>query len=222
MHPTPSLPSTSTPRLVLVLTIVGALSLPVLFAQSKTPLDSAIGFSPPLAITSANSDYRLAPRDLVSFEIFEEADTSMLQRVSASGEVNVPMLGTVKIGGRTLREAEQQLALAYVAGGFFIRPQIILSVQAYAPRSVSIFGQVNKPEQIEFPVERDSLGIIQAITRAGGFTRLAKTDEIRVLRVTEGQEKQYTVNIAAYLDQKKGVEFKLLPDDLVYVPERIF
>ena len=177
---------------------------------------------PALAAKVNQADYRLAARDLVSFQIFEETDTNTIQRVSASGEINVPLLGTVQIGGLTLREAEQKLARAYVDGGFFIKPQIILSVQAYAPRSISILGQVNKPEQIEFPVERDLLGIIQAITLAGGFTRVAKIDEVRVLRTSGGKEQQFTINIAAYLDQKQGAEFKLQPDDIVYVPERVF
>ena len=167
-------------------------------------------------------DYRIAQRDLVQFQIFDEPELLSVQRVSASGQISVPMLGTVKVGGFSLREAEAMLVKAYVDGGYFIKPQVIISVQTYAPRSVSVLGQVNHPEQIEFPVERERVGIVQAITLAGGFTRVAKTDGVRVLRTVEGKEEQYTINVTFYLDSKTGTEFQLLPDDIVYVPERVF
>jgi len=174
------------------------------------------------ALATAAADYRLAPRDLVQFQIFEEPDLLTIQRVSASGEIAVPMLGTIRIGGATLREAEQMMNRQYVEKGYFVKPQVILSLQTYAPRSVSVLGQVNKPEQIEFPVERDTIGIVQAITLAGGFTRIAKTDGVRVIRTVNGKEEQYTVNVTGYLESKSAEEFILLPDDVIYVPERVF
>lgn len=175
-----------------------------------------------LGLIARGADYRIAQRDLVQFQVFDEPELVSVQRVSASGQISVPMLGTVKVGGLSLREAEAMLVKAYVEGGYFIKPQVIISVQTYAPRSVSVLGQVNRPEQIEFPVERERVGIVQAITLAGGFTRVAKTDGVRVLRTVEGKEEQFTVNVAFYLDSKTGTEFQLLPDDIVYVPERVF
>ncbi len=66
------------------------------------------------------------------------------------------------------------------------------------------------------------MGIVQAITLAGGFTRVAKLDSIRVIRNSEGKEEQFQVNVASYLDNKSGTEFKLIPGDIVFVPERVF
>jgi len=173
-------------------------------------------------INTGAGDYQLAPRDFVQFQICEEPDTLTLQRVSTTGEISVPMLGNVKVGGHTLQGAEEMLAKAYVQGGFFVKAQVILSVQTYAPRNVSVLGQVNHPEQIDMPVERDVINLVQAITLAGGFTRVAKTDGIRVIRSVDGKEQQFTVNVTDYLDSKNSNQFMLRPDDIVYVPERVF
>jgi polysaccharide export outer membrane protein len=177
---------------------------------------------PSLEISKKADDYRLGSRDLVQFLIFEEPDTLSIQRVSSTGEINVPMLGTIRVGGLSLREAEVNLAKTYVERGFFVKPQVILSVQTYAPRSVSVLGQVNHPEQIDLPLEREAIGIVQAIALAGGLTRIAKTDGIKVIRTVAGKEEQYTINLAQYLDSKSSSEFKLQADDVVYIPERAF
>lgn len=177
---------------------------------------------PAPSINTGAGDYQLASRDFVQFQICEEPDTLTLQRISTTGEISVPMLGNVKVGGLTLQGAEEMLAKAYVQGGFFIKAQVILTVQTYAPRNVSVLGQVNKPEQIDMPVERDVINLVQAITLAGGFTRVAKTDGVRVIRSVDGKEQQFTINVSDYLDSKNSNQFMLRPDDIVYVPERVF
>lgn len=198
-------------------------AIPAVAAPKESPAAPAATAAP---VTAGDpfirEDYHLAARDQVQFQIFEEPDLLTLQRVSASGEIAVPMLGSVKVAGLTLREAEQNLNSQYVEKGFYVKPQVTLSLLAYAPRNVSVLGQVNKPDQIEFPVERETLGIVQAITLAGGFTRVAKTDSVHVIRSVNGKEEQYNVNVTGYLDSKTTEEFKLQPGDVVYVPERVF
>ncbi len=169
------------------------------------------------------TDYRLVTNDLVNIEVYNEPETRTVQRISASGEIAVPMLGSVKVVGLTLREAEKLISDLYVKGEYFVKPQVVMSMQAYVQRSVSIMGQVNRPGQIDFQLERETMGLIQAVTMAGGFTRVAKLDAIKVIRTTETKEEQISVNVAAYLESKGSVnEFKLIPGDIVFVPERVF
>jgi len=43
------------------------------------------------------------------------------------------------------------------------------------------------------------------------------------MRIVEGKETAFTVNVTAYLNEtSKEQEFRLLPDDVVFVPERVF
>lgn len=206
--------TTSLPRLfsrAFALLAIALLGLPTIYAAAPLP-DALPG-----------ADYRIAARDQLQFQIFEELDSVLLQRVSSTGEISVPLLGAVKVSGLTLRESEALIEKRYREGGYYLSPQVILSFQAYAPRSVSVLGQVNNPSQIDFAIERDAIGIITAITRAGGFTRVARTDSVRVMRTINGKETSYTINVASYLDVKGAEqEFRLQPDDIVFVPERVF
>ncbi len=187
----------------------------------------AFGSMAVMASDAPLGDYRIAPRDLVQFQIYEEPDTQLVQRVSSSGELPLPMIGVVKVAGLTLREAERKLGALYVEQEFFVKPQVILVLEQYAERSVSVLGQVNKPEQILFPLEADTLSIVQAITLAGGLTRLARADSVQVTRMGQGGvEQRMTINVDAYLADRRRdsdpEDFDLLPGDIVFVPERSF
>ena len=111
-------------------------------------------------------------------------------------------------------------------GGFFVDPQVILSVQQYGDRYVAVLGQVKNPERIALLSETNSIGILQAITQAGGFTRVARIDAVQVLRTNAaGQDERLTVNMEEILRPKPGAptqEFQLQSGDIVFIPERVF
>ncbi len=204
-----------------------ALFASALFAAPPATASGA-STAPAVEFTSAafkpeNTDYRIIPNDQIRFHITGEQDETLFQRVSSQGEISVPFLGTVKVVNLTLRETEILMEKRYREEGFFIEPQVILSFESYAPRTISVLGQVNSPVQIDFTTERKQMGIVNAITRAGGFTRVAKADTVKVMRTVDGKETTFTVNVAAYLNETaKEQQFMLLPDDIIFVPERVF
>lgn len=189
---------------------------------------SSFWFPATLAADPGPTDYRIAPRDLIKFEVFEEPDTVIVQRVSASGELPLPMIGIVNVAGLTLREAEVKLRTMYVDGGFFVNPQVILVLEQYDERSVSVLGQVNNPEQIRFPLEAETMSIVHAITLAGGLSRLARADAVQVTRAgTDNVEEHFIINLEDFLVRGRNKTpdssiFQLRPGDVVFVPERNF
>ena len=65
--------------------------------------------------------------------------------------------------------------------------------------------------------------VVAAIAKAGGFTRVARPDTVKVTRTVDGKEYVFSVNVTTCLsDASKKQEFRLLPDDIVFVPERVF
>lgn len=191
------------------------------WSPGASPADSRI----PLA--TANEDYRIAPRDFIEFQVQSQTDTTTRQRVTASGELQLPFVGTVKVAGQTVREAEKSLEKSLREGGFFVAPQVILSVDRYRERYISLLGQVKNPDRIEFPLETTAMGILQAVARVGGFTRIARTDAVQILRTSaNGEQERIIVNMDEFLKPKTpsraATEFQLVPGDVVFVPERAF
>jgi len=190
--------------------------------------DTASDVSSPATNTSliTGADYRLAPRDLVQFQLYNQPDMTTAQRVTANGELRFPLVGTINLAGLTLREAELAVEKQFKERGFFVNPQVILAVEQYGERYISVLGQVKNPERIAMAVETKSLGILQAITQAGGFTRVSRTDQVQILRIgADGKEERVVVNVDDLLKAKTPgsvPEFQLKAGDVVFVPERVF
>lgn len=173
---------------------------------------------------AAPSSYRLFVRDLVQVAVQGEADVSVQRRVDGAGEIAVPLLGPVKVVGLTLAQAQAEIRRRYVAEEIFIRPEVVVSVVEYSPKEVMVLGQVGKQGKLSLSPEAAGMPIIEAITGAGGFTRIAKSDAVRVTRKDEGgAERIFTVDVEKMLSGRGGAEpFQLQPGDVVFVPERVF
>lgn len=181
-----------------------------------------------LAAENAGADvsrYRLFSRDLVRVAVQGEPDVSVERRVDGFGEINVPLVGQVKVAGLTPTEAQAAIAKRYVADEIFVRPEVVVSVLEYSPKELMVLGQVTKQGKQVLPPEAISMPIIEVITAAGGFTRIAKGDAVKITRKDErGSEQSFTVNVEKMIEGRGagGESFALQPGDVVFVPERVF
>jgi polysaccharide export outer membrane protein len=67
--------------------------------------------------------------------------------------------------------------------------------------------------------ERDSISIAQVLSEAGGFSREAKKDKVRILRKVENTNRRAVIEVdAKALFEGQGIDEPLLPGDIVYVP----
>jgi polysaccharide export outer membrane protein len=138
------------------------------------------------------------------------------------------LVGEVRVSGQTLSDAERAIEAAYRDGRFLRNPQVTVSVEEYAPREVSINGQVKNPGRFPLPVE-SSMTVLDLVTKAGGFTDTAQGTEVRVTRILpDGSTRVITLDVESLIkgkgDTKNNEENSALllePDDIVYVPERI-
>lgn len=93
----------------------------------------------------------------------------------------------------------------------------------YIPKAenFSIIGQVRNPGA--YPYLDKDMTIVEAISRAGGFTPVAAPNRTQILRMENGKEKTIKVNVNAITDSgKKTQDISILPGDVIVVPESMF
>jgi polysaccharide export outer membrane protein len=169
--------------------------------------------------------YRLYPRDLIKFGVYGENDLSTSVRIAGNGNISVPLLGEIKVAGLSLSESEKLIQEKYISEQILIRPQVSIQVQEYSKKEILILGQAGRQGKIELPAESSSLSIVEAITAAGGFSRIGKGDSVRVTRKNPetGVEEVFVVDAERLISGKGGNEmFYVLPGDVIFVPERLF
>lgn len=168
-------------------------------------------------VGSSGSAGTLGPGDIVEIRVFQEPDLSGLWRVSPEGIVDYPLCGKVPLAGKTSSEASDALKIC-LKNGYLKRPEVTVAIREYNSKKVFVFGEVQKPGT--FPFE-DNMSIIQAVTLAGGFTKLAARNSTNVTRVVEGKEQKIRVPVDD-IGVGREKNFLLQPGDIVFVPESFF
>lgn len=171
--------------------------------------------------------YKISRTDKISIIVVGENDLTVVgKRVDANGNVNLNLVGEVHVAGLSVSQAQTAIETAYRDGRILRNPQVNITIEEYAPRTVSVSGMVRNPGTISLPPET-TMTIKELVLRAGGFTETANGSKVRVSRtMPDGSLKVFTLNVDAVLkgrDSGRSVDnsFVLEPDDIVYVPEKI-
>jgi polysaccharide biosynthesis/export protein len=171
-------------------------------------------------LPAAAMDYVLQPSDLLSVQVFQEENLKREVRVSQEYSITLPLIGKVDLKGKSLRQAEDIIRELYDRD-YLVNPQVNIVVIEYAKRTVNVIGQVNQPGAVLFPQEQ-GLTLLDAISRAGGFTRLANRSQVKLTRTNaDGKNETYIINADDLIKGNSSTSWPLLANDIIFVTERI-
>ena len=171
-------------------------------------------------LRAQQANYLLAPNDLVSVTVFQEDDLATKARVGNDGTISVPLIGSVKIGGKSVDDAAA-IIRGRLAKGFLVNPQVNVGVVEFAKRLVTVLGQVQKGGTFEFP-NQGPLDLLQAIGLAGGYSKTANPAKIIVKRRVAGKDVVMKIDAKELAGKKDAQPFEVLPGDTITVAESIF
>ncbi|MCB2018618.1 MAG: polysaccharide export protein [Hydrogenophaga sp.] len=169
------------------------------------PLDTLAGL---------NADYRVAPNDLIDFEVYGVPELKKTLRVNSSGAIALPLVGNLTVVGLTGQQVEQAIAAAY-AEKYLQNPQVSVFIKEFTVRRVTIEGAVAKPGI--YPVTGE-LTLLRAIALAGGGGSYANLSEIMLYR--KGPDGQQTTQQTYDLEQirdGKEIDPVVIADDVIVV-----
>jgi polysaccharide export outer membrane protein len=109
--------------------------------------------------------------------------------VDKSGNVELPILGKIKVSGNTLEEAKESIQNKLKT---VVSEEVYVRVKLGGIR-YSVFGEVNGPGK--FTILQDRLTIFEALANAGDFTTFAKRDEITIIRQYPEGTKIHRINL---------------------------
>jgi polysaccharide biosynthesis/export protein len=161
---------------------------------ASAPLDAdGAGLRPtPSPAEGVDANYRIAPNDLMAFDVFGVPDMKRDVRVNASGEVSLPLIGQVPVAGLTAQAAERLIAQRYQEK-YLQDPQVSLFIKEFTTQRVAIEGAVIRPGI--YPVT-GPLTLLRALALSGGFAPYADINQIVVYRHgSGGAREQFTYDL---------------------------
>ncbi|MBF8305385.1 MAG: hypothetical protein HW398_573 [Acidobacteria bacterium] len=141
----------------------------------------------------AREDYRIGPEDLVEISVFEVPELSRTVRVSASGEVSLPLLGTLKVA--ELSPGQLEAVLTDRLRGTYLRdPQVSVFLKEYKSDPVSVVGAVKMPGLYQIQTRRS---LIEVLAMAQGFSENPIRQPGRTIIIMRNPKTQWKVQTVA-------------------------
>ena len=138
-----------------------------------------------------------------------EQPTYLSYLVDNQGNIEFPVLGTLKLGGLTRSAA---LSMIKTKLRSYIKdPYVTLRIQNF---KVSVQGEVKSPGS--FPINTERITLPEALSMAGDLTIYGRRDNILIIRENEGKKTYNFVDISK-ADFINSPFYYLTQNDVVYV-----
>lgn len=157
--------------------------------------------------------YTLREGDRINVTVFQEADFSAKNAlIDTSGNITLPMLGTVRAAGMTQDElsdaVRDKLAAAYLRD-----PRVSVGVETPALQAISVEGEVEQPGVYE---TMPGHTLLTAIAQARSTSDRAKVDEVIIFRTVDGARMAGRFDLAE-IRAGEAADPLVLPGDVVVV-----
>lgn len=169
------------------------------------------------AAQAAETSYLLGAGDEVRMTVYGQTDLTTEAQISSDGTFQVPLLGAVKIAGRSSAEAAAQIADMYQRGNFLKQAQVNIIVTTYRSQSVAILGKVNRPGRL---VLEGPTSLTEALAWAGGVADSGSEHLILIRTTAAGRQERREYDLQKLLNREaeQNAVVWLKNGDTLYVP----
>ena len=175
--------------------------------------------------------YKVRFGDKLRFTVRGQKECSGEYVVSREGKIRLTYVGEIQVNGLNTKAIEVLATRKYQTELIFRNPVINVFVSGYTERVVFLTGSVNRKGPYTFPPEVEAMNIVEVISRAGGFSEIARKNKVYVTR-TIHDEKGNAVKTETYTVDVEGLskglvrfgtskKFWIYPGDRIEIPERL-
>jgi polysaccharide export outer membrane protein len=151
-------------------------------------------------------DYRLSSGDRVRVTVFGHDNLSGEFMIDGAGRISLPLIQVIDAGGLSTEELAGVISEKFKPD-YLKNPRVSVDIVGYRP--FYILGEVRNPGAYPFV---NDMTVVTAVALAGGYSYRAAKKKITVIRGDDPEKKK----------QRIKEDTRIMPGDLVEVPERFF
>lgn len=168
-------------------------------------------------------DYLIGVEDTLQINVWRNTDLSVSVPVRPDGKISVPLIGDITAGGKKPEQVAKEIKNRLKK--FIREPQVTviltqLSSHDFISR-IRVTGAVQKPISVPY---RQGMTVLDVVLEAGGLNEFAAPNRASLYRRDKANKVQkYDVLLGEILNSGElETNYKLIPNDIITVPERFF
>ncbi|WP_425456704.1 XrtA/PEP-CTERM system exopolysaccharide export protein [Catenovulum sediminis] len=166
-------------------------------------------------------NYLIGPGDSLNIFVWRNPEISGTFTVRPDGKITTSLVEDIEVSGKTptelARNVEQILA-TYIKD-----PIVTVSVGGFVgpySEQVRVIGQASDPRAINY---RENMTLLDLMVEVGGLTQFADGNAAKLIRIVDGQQISYDLNIESLINSGQiNQNVDLLPGDIIIIPEAWF
>ena len=142
----------------------------------------------------------------------EESGAVSGYTVDSEGNIDFPTIGKLNVAGLTRSELSSLIKDEIESRNQAKDPVVTVD---FLNLSFTIMGEVANPGM--YRIYKDNMTLLEAISSAGDLTIQGLRENVLVMRMEEGKQKTYRVNLTSLQNVVQSPIFYLQQDDIIYV-----
>ncbi|WP_375750125.1 XrtA/PEP-CTERM system exopolysaccharide export protein [Vibrio sp. HN007] len=203
-------------RLTKVLLLLGV-ALITACSNSLPQLPSAT-VHPSLTQNIDDYYYLIGPGDSLQIFVWGNPEVSGTYTVRPDGMITTSLVEDIEASGRTPTELAREIES--VLSEYLRDPIVSVIVGGFTgpfSEQVRVIGEASEPQAISYT---ENMTLLDVMIAVGGLTEFANGDDATLIRVVNGQQKQFGLNIDRLItDGEIDANVDILPGDIIIIPE---
>ncbi|MBI2381949.1 MAG: polysaccharide biosynthesis/export family protein [Gammaproteobacteria bacterium] len=175
----------------------------------------------PATSDPAKYNYLIGPGDSVNVFVWRNPDVSSSVLVRPDGKITTPLVEDLPAAGRTPTELAREIEK--VLGAYIKDPIVTVTISGFVgpySEQIRVIGEATKPQTLSY---RQNMTLLDVMIAVGGLTPFADGNDASIVRVVDGEQKQYTARLEDLVkDGDISANAQLLPGDIIIIPESWF
>jgi len=180
-------------------------------------------------------NYLIGPGDQLQIFVWRNPEVSQTVTVRPDGKISTPLVEDLQASGKTSAQLAKDLEKALET---YIRQPIVtvIVVAGIGPYSeqIRVIGQVGSSRNgqttgsqggqagVQAIAYRRKMTLLDVMVTVGGLNEFAAGNKTKLVRVVDGEQKEYEVRLDDLLNGDISANVDMLPGDILIVPESWF
>jgi polysaccharide export outer membrane protein len=182
---------------------------------------------PPATIHQSNTvdvnsyKYLIGAGDVVNIFVWRNPEVSGTFVVRPDGMVTTSLVEDIPVSGKTPTELAR--SIEEILATYLRDPVVTVTVNNFVgpfSEQIRVIGEATEPQAINYT---QHMTLLDVMIRVGGLTEFANGNDAVLVRIENGQQKQYDIFIEDLIKNGEiSANVDVLPGDIIVIPETWF